>query len=142
METIEINDEILKTIYRAIKTAVAYEKLTGRKLGITGEVGEVLVCRRLGLKLAADPLFAGCDATDDMGKCYQIKTRRVDHARGRTGIFSKHLFDQAILAILDTGYKIAELYSADFDKINPFIDQAPRRNPSLRQFKAVADKIL
>lgn len=45
METIKIDDKIMNVVESAIKVALEYEALRGRrKLGITGEIGEVLVC--------------------------------------------------------------------------------------------------
>ncbi len=140
LTTIKINGKIIEKVAQATKVAVEYEKLTGRKLGITGEVGEVLVCKKLGLQLMADPLSAGYDAVK-AGKKYQIKTRRVDHRRGKIGRFSKHNFDFAILAILDKNYKIKELYQASYKKLKPLIDQAPRGALSFNQFVRVAKKI-
>ncbi|GAH21961.1 unnamed protein product [marine sediment metagenome] len=125
----------------AAQVAVDYERLTGRKLGITGEVGEVLACDKLGLKLLADPISAGYDAIDKDNKRYQIKTRRVEHNRGRLSRFSKHEFDYAILVVLNAKYEIMELWQADFRKIKPLIDRQKRRNPSMVEFKRLAERI-
>jgi hypothetical protein len=48
METIEINDALLTVVKKAITVALEYESETKgtRKLGITGEVGEVLFAGR------------------------------------------------------------------------------------------------
>ena len=141
MNTIPITSKIKKIISTASKVAIEYEKLTGRKLGITGEIGEVLVCDKLKLKLLANPLSAGYDAIDKICKRYQIKTRRVEHGRSRIGRFSKYAFDYAILAILDRNYKILELWRAEFEKLKPILDRQRRRNPSLREFKKVSKRI-
>lgn len=139
---IKINNEIIKKVAQATKLAVEYEELTGRRLGITGEVGEVLVCQKLGLSLIADPLFAGYDAIDKANnEKYQIKTRRVNHLKGRIGSFSKHEFDFAILAILNNDYKICELYKAQSKNLKTIIEKAPKRNPSLRSFINVSEKL-
>ena len=47
--TIDINEDLIRNIKAAMKAALIYEKSTGgkRKLGITGEVGEVLVVHSL-----------------------------------------------------------------------------------------------
>ena len=53
-ETIEIDNKLINKIKSAIDIALEYEAATNgkRKLGITGEVGEVLVCHKIKLKPA------------------------------------------------------------------------------------------
>ena len=141
IKTIPITEEIRKAVFTSIKAAIKYEKLTGRKLGITGEVGEVLVCDRLKLKLLSDPISAGHDAIDEQGKRYQIKARRVNRAKGikgRIGTFSKHEFDSAVLIILDENYEILKLFIGDHEKLKPVLDRHKRRNPSVREFINIA----
>lgn len=142
-EIIEINLSVQRVVDKAIKSAVEYEAVTGRKLGITGEVGEILVCKELGLNLLSDPIASGIDAIDHRGKTYQIKARRgnSDNPGARIGTFSKHKFDYAILAILDHKYNIVKLYKATFNKIEPILQRHKKRNPPLRQFKSVATPI-
>ena len=55
-----------------VKSAVEYEKVTGRDPGITGEVGEILVSDKLNLLLLSDRINAGFDALSKDGKKYQI----------------------------------------------------------------------
>ena len=66
-----------EVLERAKQAAVDYYRLTGKPLGITGEVGEYTAARLLGLTLA-DARAPGYDAIDAHGRCYQIKTRAVD----------------------------------------------------------------
>ena len=146
IQTIEITDEIYKTILKAIESAIKYENLTGRKLGITGEIGEILVCHKLGLKLLQNPISAGYDAIDIKGKeevRYQIKSRKVNNRSlgGVTGSFSNHGFDFAVLVILDEDYKILKIYQADYKGLNPILERRGRRNPTIKQFIAVSDCI-
>lgn len=142
MKTIRITKEIKDIITRAISATVDYEARSGRRLGITGEVGEVLVCDRLGLRLLADPIAAGFDAVDKGGKRYQIKARRADHNRGRLSRFSEHEFDYAILAVLDQNYEIAEMWQVDYETLIPIVENEKRRNPSIAAFKSVATQIV
>lgn len=147
-DTITINDEILSTVKSAIKAALVYESLTGgkRKLGITGEVGEILTCYHLGLRLSIDPRSEGFDAIDKDGLRVQIKSRKSESKGmprdvGRTGIFSKHKFDFALLSILDNNYQLCEVWRAEHDVLHPIIERNKRRNPSLSSFKKVGRKI-
>ncbi len=126
-------------ISAVIKSAIKYEKLTGRKLGITGEIGEFLVCKKLKLKFLKNPQVAGHDAVDTRGKKYQIKSRRVSHQKGRIGRFSKHKFDFAILVVLDENYKILEIWKTSYKKLKPILDRNIK--PGFSQFKSISDRI-
>lgn len=147
-ETIEVDDEMLTLARAAVAAALNYEAATNgkRKLGITGEVGEILACRALGLRLALDPRCIGYDALD--GKLrVQIKTRRSESPglpkdAGRVSKFSDHEFDYALLVILTHDYTLCEIWQADYSDCRPIIEKAKRRNPSLAAFKRVAKKIL
>jgi len=125
-----------------------YERATGgkRKLGITGEVGELLCCHRLGLELALDPRSEGFDAVDKEGLRVQIKTRRSESTglsrdRGRTGRFSQHEFDYALLVLLDHDYQLREVWRAAYEVLRPLIEGQKRRSPSLSSFKRVGRQI-
>ena len=143
-ETIKINRDILNKINIAIKVALDYEKtMNGKRyLGITGEVGEVLVCNQLKMKLVLDSRSEGFDAIDKDGKRVQIKTRRSESEglprnTGRTSRFSKHKFDYALLALLDHKYQLREIWRADYEKLQPIIEKQKRQSPSLSAFKKV-----
>lgn len=147
-EWIYIKDDLIEKIKLAIKAALAYEIETGRKrkLGITGEVGEILVCHLLHLRLMLDPRSLGYDALDSNGARIQIKTRRSESEglprdAGRVSSFSEHKFDYALLCLLDQQYQLCEIWRADYDDLCPIIIKQKRRNPNLSLFKKVARKI-
>lgn len=142
MKVIKITPSIWRAVERAISAALKYEKLTGRNLGITGEVGELLTCKKLKLSLVADPLTAGYDAVDEKRLRYQIKTRRANSDRGKIGTFAKHNFDYAILATLDKNYKISGLWRATHKRLRPLLNKRKRRDPSLREFKRISKRLL
>ena len=146
VETITVGDKLFEKIQTAIDAALSYETQTRgkRKLGITGEVGEVLVCyhlrRTLGLRLVLDSRSEGFDAIDKDGLHVQIKTRRSESEglprdAGRTSRFSEHRFDYALLGLLDHNYQLREVWRADYDKLKPVIKKQKRRNPPLSSFK-------
>jgi len=147
-KTIEIDNKLIGITKSAIDAAMEYEAATNgkRKLGITGEVGEVLVCRQLGLRLVLDSRSEGFDAVDKNNLKVQIKSRRSEteglpRDAGRTGIFSKHEFDYALLALLDNKYELCEIWQADYNKLKPIIEKQKRRQPNLSSFKGVGEKI-
>lgn len=148
VETIRINERLIKKVNSAIRAALSYEAATGgkRKLGITGEVGEVLACKKLGLKLAVDPRAKGFDAIDKKGLRVQIKSRRSESEGlpreiGRLSSFSKHRFDYAVLVLLDNKYRVCEIWRANYRKLKRIIDKEKKRNPKLASFKKVGERI-
>jgi hypothetical protein len=148
INAIQIDTNILDIVNNIIESALAYEKMTdnARKIGITGEVGEILACYHLGLRLCIDPRAAGYDAIDSEGKKVQIKTRRSETEGlpsdvGRIGTFSTHQFDYALLVLLDREYHVAEIWKADYTDVQPIIEKQKRRNPNLSIFKKVSQRI-
>jgi hypothetical protein len=100
LRTMPVTKELIYKVRSAIEAALVYEEATAgrRKLGITGEVGEILACHRLGLRLVLDSRAVGFDAVDIEGAQVQIKTRRgeskgLPRDMGRTSRFSLHAFD-------------------------------------------------
>lgn len=139
-----VTQDLVENIQKAIDAAIAHQKAVGgkRKLGITGEVGEVLVCKTLGLRLMREDRSEGFDALDAEGKRVQIKTRRSESEGlprdvGRISTFSRHEFDYALLAILDHDYKLCEIWKAKYEDILPIIEKQKRRNPTLAAYKKV-----
>lgn len=147
-DTITVDDAILRGLEPAIIASLMYEKITHgtRKLGITGEIGELLVCRQLGLKLVLDSRSEGFDAIDKDGLRVEIKSRRSESDElprdaGRTSRFSPHPFDYALLGLLDRQYRLREVWRADYNRLKPLIDKQKRRNPNLSLFKSVGRKV-
>lgn len=139
---IRITPSIKKAVNACIRGALTYEKLTGRKMGITGEVGEVLGCKMLNLLLAEDPLTAGYDAIDEKTRSrYQIKTRRVNHEKGRIGTFSSHSFDYAVLVILNFDYSVDSIWKMEQRQLDLILKKSPKRNPHYRDFLKYAERI-
>jgi hypothetical protein len=148
IQTLRITPEILCAIKRTIKAAVDYENSTGgtRKIGITGEIGEILACHHLKLRLCIDPRAEGFDALDRKGRRVQIKTRRSESESlpkdaGRIGTFSNHPFDYVILVVLDHQYGLAEIWRTEYQDVMPLVEKHKRRNPNLSYFKKIARRI-
>jgi hypothetical protein len=112
-----ITPELVEIIDEARDLARRYYKLTGRSLGMTGEIGEVEAARLLGLEL--EPVrTAGLDARDPRtGRQYQIKARAwgVDGRRKsqRMGTIKRtHVFDAVLLVLMDDAYRATEILEA------------------------------
>lgn len=135
---------IERIVKKFIPLAIKYEKVSGKPLGITAEVGEVIAARKLRLVLEP-PRTPGYDASKN-GYHYQIKTRRVNELNARAkvkklGSFSNHRFHYAVLVILDKRYQLIAIYQTSFSRVRSVIQQVNRRNPSIRQFIRVSKKI-
>lgn len=149
IKTLIIDDKMMDLVYKAIEIAVKYEEVSRgtRKMPITGEIGEILICKQLGLNLIADFQFAGIDAVDKSGLKVQIKTRREDQDKQkgnqfRIGRFSEHYFDYALVGILDKKYRLREVWRAEYADLKPIIDNDKKRNPNMSSFKRVAERVV
>jgi hypothetical protein len=136
---------LAEIIQAARKAAIEYRRLTGKPLGITGEIGECEAAKLLRLRLQ-DARSTGCDAIDKDGKRVEIKTRCVPRGRplssqriGRINLTPK--FDAAVLVLLDEDFKPVALYRAPYAKLVKKLKK-PRplshhqRTLTVSQFKA------
>ena len=108
--------QIGEILERAKAAAIEYERLTCRPLGITGEIGEYLAAKHLGLELAA-ARTAGYDATNSQGRPVQIKARSMPKGNslsGRVGsIRLEHKWDVVVLVLMDKLFEPKAIYEAD-----------------------------
>ena len=101
--------------------AIAYYQLTGKPLGITGEVGEYEAARLLGLTLAA-ARTPGYDATDAAGHRYQIKARALSKAARRRSqqigtIKLASAWDAVLLVLMDEHFQTEEIWKAEREAV-------------------------
>lgn len=110
------DDQIRAVLARARDAAVEYYELTGKPLGITGEIGEFFAAEELGLELAP-PRAAGYDATDKAGRTIQIKSRALDERKNHAGqvgsINLNHEFDVVLLVLMNKRYEVQAMFEAD-----------------------------
>ena len=119
MKVMTILSEELNVLLAEVKTlAKKYRKLTGKPLGITGEVAEVSAAKILGLDLAA-ARQTGYDAIwhrDGKQIKVQIKGRCVlpDSKPGQRvgGIKIEKDWDVVLLVLLDEDFEVLEIYEA------------------------------
>lgn len=148
IDALRVSPAILDAVAKVVSAELTYERLSdcGRKFGITGEVGEILVCKALRLALVKDPRSAGFDATDKQKHRIQIKTRRgeasdIPKESGRLSRFSGHDFDYALMGILNRKYELVEIWKAGVKELRPIIAKHKRSNPTIRQFKRIGRKV-
>ncbi|MDE0679771.1 MAG: hypothetical protein OXI11_06100 [Gammaproteobacteria bacterium] len=132
--------------------AVEYHQLTGKPLGVTGEVGEFEAAEKMGLELAP-PRAEGYDAIrrDGSYRRIQIKSRRGrdgvrSHDRVGTINISKE-FDSVMLVLMSGDYEVQEIWEAGRQAV---VDRltAPgsksrneRGQMGVSQFKSIAEKV-
>jgi hypothetical protein len=141
-------------IAQAKLIAAEYYALTGKPLGISGEVAEHDAARLLGMQLAG-VREASIDAVLHVGnrtEKIQIKGRAVDPKRRYAGRVSKikltPAFDAALLVLMDkANFATLEIWRAEYDDIKQRLE-APgsksrneRGSLGISQFKSIARKI-
>lgn len=111
-------DQIGAVLEQAKSAAKAYRALTGKPLGITGEVAEYEAARILGLDLA-EARQPGYDALRTIGTNearIQIKGRRMGkdaNASQKVGsIRLDHDWDSVVLVLLDENFETIEIHEA------------------------------
>ena len=110
-------DKVGAILERARKAAIDYYELTGKPLGITGEYGEYMAAKILGLQLA-DARSPGYDAVDDESRKIQIKARSIPSTKRLGGqrlgsIRLEHEWDCVLLILLDERFEPQAIYEAD-----------------------------
>ena len=109
-------DEIGSVLKAAKRNAVAYYRLTGKPLGITGEIGEYFAAKYLGLKLA-EARKPGFDAYGKDGRRIQIKSRvipEMSKLSGQVGsIRFKYEWDTVVFVLMDRSFEPWAMYEAD-----------------------------
>lgn len=115
-------DEVGEIISKARVLARRYYDLTGKPLGITGEVGEYEAARLLGLKLTK-AREAGFDAIEEnTGRTLQIKARLVQSGKklgkqrlSRIGITKP--WDAILLVVMDNDFNVVSIFEADREPV-------------------------
>ena len=112
-------DQISAVLERAKDAAVDYYDLTGKPLGITGEIGEFYASKYLKLDLA-EARTPGYDATDKSKRRrkIQIKSRAVEEAKPLGGqrvgkINLEHEFDVVLLVLMNKRFELMQIHEAD-----------------------------
>ena len=145
----------IRSILRQTKLLAArYYKLTGKPLGVTGEIAEYAAAERLKLTLAAARTAAFDATARNAGRLeyFQIKGRAVDPSdryRGRVPkIGLGGAFDTVLLVLLDkTTFDAIEIWKATRRKVEKRLTDPGSRarnergQMSISQFKSIAEKV-
>jgi hypothetical protein len=149
------NEHAVKALLRQAKRLAAeYYTLTGKPLGVTGEVAEYEAAEKLGLTLATAraPFFDAVREVEGRRESFQIKGRAVsrdDRYRGRVPtIKTEGDFDAVLLVLLDKStFEAIEIWRADRASVKARLT-APgskarneRGSMGISQFKSIAERI-
>jgi len=113
-----------------IAVAIEYRARFNKNLGITAEIGEYSAAKLLKLKRVEGNINPGYDAVDGTKKV-QIKTRLLKRKTERTGNFSIHDYDYALLVLLSPNYEVLKIYKATKSKIQEALEGQSYKRPSL-----------
>lgn len=145
-----MSKELHEILEAAKHVAGRFKKLTGKPLGITGEIAEFSAAKLLDLKLAK-ARQAGYDAIDGAGRKVQIKGRCLPEKPGsgqRLGsIRLDYEWDTVLLVLLDEMFEVIEMWEAE----RPVVEEAilapgsKARNErgalAVRKFKQIGTKV-
>ena len=109
-------DKKIEKILEEVKSlAIEYKELTGKPLGVTGEIAEYNAAKILGLELS-EARTPGYDAVGNKKEKIQIKGRCLAEKPKPGQRLSKIRLDQewdsVILVLMDNYYEVLELWKA------------------------------
>jgi hypothetical protein len=139
-----IDAEELEGVIREAKAvAMQYRKVTGRPLGITGEVAEYEAARILGLRLAPPRQDGYAAIRRQGGACkLQIKGRCILDKRKRSqrtgSIKLDKDWDGVLLVLLDEDFEPLEIFEASRAAISEALDKPGSRARNLRGALAIS----
>lgn len=145
-------DELTTLITEVKRLAKKYRELTGRPLGVTGEVAEHEAARLLGLELAPvrTPGYDLLRRSASGVQRLQVKARVLDPkgTAGRLGsIDIDKEFDAVLLVLLNFDLDVTAIYEAPRAAVIAAIERPgskarnQRRALSVSQFRAIARKV-
>lgn len=123
LRVVRADQEVLDVLAEAKQLAQSYRRLTGKPLGITGEVAEFEAARILGVKLTV-ARQEGYDATEQVGgteRRLQIKGRVIlpgaKPGQRLGSIKVDKEFDAVLMVLLDAEFNATEIYEADREAV-------------------------
>lgn len=142
--------EIQDILLTAKDLAVRYKELTGKPLGITGELAEFNAATLLGLTLS-EARQAGYDAIDRRSRKIQIKGRCLPEnpkpGQRLGSIRLDHEWDVVLLVIMDSTFEVIEMWEAGRPSIKEAIlapgskSRNERGQLSINNFKQIGTQV-
>jgi hypothetical protein len=146
--------KIKSLLRRAKDLACEYYQLTGKPLGVTGEVAELEAAEKLGLILAdvRTPFYDAIRERGGKTERFQIKGRAVVRSQPYLGRVSSIKcngeFDSVLLVLLDrTTFEAIEIWQAPREEVRHRLEEPgsksrnERKSMGISQFKSIAEKV-
>lgn len=142
-------DAVMEVLSKAKRLAQQYRQLTGKPLGITGEVAEYEAARILGIKLtpARNTGFDAVERKNGSSRKLQIKSRcllpNCKPGQRLGSIDIEKEFDAVLMVLLDENFEATAIYEAERKAVIDAILQpgSKSRNErwalSVNKFKAI-----
>jgi hypothetical protein len=149
-----VSESDIDDVLRQAKTlAKKYRTLTGKPLGITGEVAEVSAAKLLGLTLA-EARQSGFDAIrEESGKSVRLQIKGRCLADGAKpgqrvgGIKLSHEWDAVLLVLMDEDFEVSAIWEAAREPVTREIllpgskARNERGSLSISKFKSIGDLV-
>jgi len=143
MSTASAPDRVVEILGQVKTLAREYYELTGKPLGVTGEVGEFEAARLLGIQLCGarqsghDALRPSAD-----GQCQiSIKSVRFPPSREaswRIGTIDlEAAWDVVLMVLLDLDFEPREIWEADRAALTELLGSRARTDPDVKEFKKI-----
>lgn len=122
------NRRVMKLLKKAKELARDYYGLTGKPLGVTGEVAEYEAARLLGLELtpARQAGYDAIERTNGTIRRLQIKGRCLQKNCKRSqqlgSINRKHDWDAVLMVLLDDEFNATAIYEAQEKKVKAALE--------------------
>ena len=140
-------DRLVELLGEVKKLAQEYYRLTGKPLGVTGEIAEFEAARLLGIQLCR-ARQAGYDAIrvgPDGGVRLSIKSACFPaslEAKWRIGTISlEKEWDATLMVLLTPDFEPREIWEADREAVMKLFENAGRTDPGVKKFKSVATMV-
>ena len=140
-------DRLVELLGEVKKLAQEYCRLTGKPLGVTGEIAEFEAARLLGIQLCRarqagyDAIRVGPDGDVRLSiksACFPASLE----AKWRIGTISlEKEWDATLMVLLTPDFEPREIWEADREAVMELFENAGRTDPGVKKFKSVATMV-
>lgn len=138
------HERVMELLREAKALAREYYELTGKPLGVTGEVAEYEAARILGVELT-EARRAGFDAIERIGgvtKKLQIKGRCLQEnckpGQRLGSIRTEHDWDAVLMVLLDYEFNATEIYEAQREDVEAALNAPGSKSRNVRRALSVS----
>jgi len=140
-------DRLVELLGEVKKLAQEYYQLTGKPLGVTGEIAEFEAARLLGIQLcrARQSGYDAIRSSRDGDVRLSIKSACFPanlEAKWRIGTINlEKEWDATLMVLLTPDFEPREIWEADREALMKLFENASRTDPGVKKFKSVATMV-